>query len=287
MRFSIIVFLLMTALTVSNAQNFELLNVDFNSTLNDENSIGFKNASVKVNIPIKLKKGVLINSLSFSTTTIDYNSDVSVNTSMIENFKTLKYSIGFLSKINETWKFKAQIVPTISSNFESNITFDDVFINGSLVFIKANKGSKLRLGLAYNSGFGMNTPIPVLSYSKKVSKTFSYTLGMPETKLEYKFSQNNKVNIYLKPKGFYSNISNNIMLNTSEEVEKAKYRTIVSGFNYTHKVDDCWNISLNAGYQISSKYNLLNGNDTVYEFDVKNNFLVGLKLKFELLNKRN
>ena len=111
---------------------------------------------------------------------------------------------------------------------------------------------------------------------------------MPETKLEYKFSQNNKVNLYLKPRGFYSNISNKMILDSSEEAEKAKYRTIVSGLNYMHRVDDCWNISLNAGYQISSKYNLLNGgNESVYEFETKNNFFIGLNLKFELINKKN
>jgi len=141
--------------------------------------------------------------------------------------------------------------------------------------------------LVYNSSFGMNTPIPVISYSKKVTDNFSYTLGMPETKLEYKFSPKNMANIYLKPKGFYSNISNNIILDTSEEAERAKYRTIVSGFNYLHRIDDLWNITLNVGYQISSKYNLLNGNDSVYEFESKNNFYVGLNLKLKLINKKN
>ena len=287
MRFRVLVFFLMSVLTVVvNAQNLELLDVEFNSTLNSSNSIGLKTASVKINIPSKLKRGgVLINSILFSSNTIDYGSNNFFNTATIENFQTLKYSLGFLNKINDEWKFKAQISPTLSSNFESDITFDDFFINGSFVFIRANKGSKLRLGLAYNSRFGMSTPIPVLSYSKKVSNTFSYTLGMPETKLEYKFSQHNRVNLYLKPKGFYSNIGNNIILDSSEKAEKAKFRAIVSGFNYLHQIDDYWNISLNAGYQISSKYNLLNGNDSVYEFDTKNNFFVGLN--FIIKNKRN
>jgi len=187
MRFRVLLFFLMSVLTAVNAQNRELLNVDFNSTLNDDSAIGFKNATVKINIPLKLKKGVLTNSLLFSTNMIDYNSNTVLNTVTIENFKTLKYSLGFSNKVNEIWKFRVQIAPTISSNFDSNVLLDDVFMNGSLVFIKENNGSKLRLGLAYNSGFGMNTPIPVISYSNKVSNTFSYTLGMPETKLEYKF----------------------------------------------------------------------------------------------------
>jgi hypothetical protein len=221
----------MSVLTVGNAQNFELFNVEFNSTLNDNNSIGFKNSAIQINLPLKLKKGAIINSLLFSTNTIDYNSGMTLNTSTIENFKTLKYSVGFLNNINNIWKYRVQIAPTISSNFESSISFEDIFINGSIVFIKANNKSKLRLGLAYNSGFGMNTPIPVLSYSRKVTNNFLYTIGMPETKFEYKFSQNNKAKLYLKPRGFYSNISNNIILDSLEEAERAKFRTIVSGIN--------------------------------------------------------
>ncbi|WP_456378721.1 DUF6268 family outer membrane beta-barrel protein [Lutibacter sp.] len=277
----------MSVITLGNAQNFELLDVEFNSTLNGDNSIGLKRAFVKVNIPLKLKKGVLLNSLSFTTNKIEYNSTTELNTSELENFKTIKYSVGFLNKINETWKFKAQIAPTLSSNFESNISFEDVFLNGSLIFIKATDKSKLRLGLVYNFGFGLNIPIPVLSYSRKVSDTFSYTLGIPETKLEYKLSQNDKVNIHTKPRGFYSNISNSRVLSTLEKAEKARYRAIVSGFNYTHRIDDCWNISLNTGYQFLSKYNLLNGNSEVFEFETKDNFFVGLNLKFKILNKKN
>lgn len=288
MRLRLGVFLFMIVSTAGKAQNFEILNADINSTLNNSNSVGLKNASININLPLKLKKGVLINSLLFSRYNLDYNSDETVNTTTIESFKTLKYTLGYFIKINDLWSFKTNISPTISSNFESGITMDDVFINGSLAFIKSSRKSSLHIGLVYNNNFGTNKPIPIISYSRKVNNTVSYKLGMPITKIEYIINSTNKANLYLKPKGFYSNISDNLIINTTEKAEKVKYKSIQTGVNYSHAIDGFWKLSLDAGYQLSSKYELLNNNESVYEFKTKNSFFVGLNLKFDLLkNKKN
>ncbi len=288
MRYGVIIILSIGSSFIANAQSFELFGADFNSTLNSSNSIGFDNASVTLNLPLKLKGGLLIQRFSYTANTVKYNSEYFFDTSSIEKFKSIKYSLGFIKKVNDLWMYSIQIAPTISSNFESSITFDDVFLNGSLIFIRTNNTSKLRLGLIYNTGFGMNTPIPVISYSDKITNHFSYTIGMPITKLNYKLSQFDKVTMYIKPKGFYSNLSNNIILNNSlGEVERVKYRTIESGFNYLHSIDDFWKISMNLGYQLYASYNLLNSNDVVYEFDVENNFFIGVNIKYNLTNKKN
>lgn len=282
------VFLLMIVSTEGKAQNFEIFSADINSTLNNSNSVGLRNASININLPLILKKGMLTNSLLFSGYAIDYNTDETMNTATIENFKTLKYTLGYFTEINDTWGFRTNISPTISSNFESGITMDDVFLNGSLAFIRSNKKSSFHIGLVYNTNFGTNKPIPIISYSRKVNNTVSYSLGMPITKIEYVINSANKANFYLKPKGFYSNISDNLIINTTDKAEKVKYKSIQSGVNYSHAIDDFWKLSLNAGYQFSSKYELLNNNESVYEFKAKNSFFVGLNLKFDLLkNKKN
>lgn len=282
------VFLLMIVSTEGRAQNFEIFSADINSTLNNSNSVGLRNASININLPLILKKGMLTNSLLFSGYAIDYNTDETMNTATIENFETLKYTLGYFTEINDTWGFRTNISPTISSNFESGITMEDVFLNGSLAFIRSNKKSSFHIGLVYNTNFGINKPIPIISYSRKVNNTVSYSLGMPITKIEYVINSANKANFYLKPKGFYSNISDNLIINTTDKAEKVKYKSIQSGVNYSHAIDDFWKLSLNAGYQFSSKYELLNNNESVYEFKAKNSFFVGLNLKFDLLkNKKN
>lgn len=282
------VFLLMIVSTAGKAQNFEIFSAGLNSTLNNSNSVGLKNAIININLPLKLKKGVLTNSILFSQHYLDYNTDETMNTATIESFKTLKYTLGYFTKINDTWGFKTNISPTVSSNFESGLTLEDVFLNGSLAFIKTGKKGNLRLGLVYNTGFGTNKAMPIISYSRKVNSVFSYMLGMPITKIEYSINSTNKAILYLKPKGFYSNISNNLIIDTDEKAEKVKYKSIQTGVNYSHSIDEFWKLSLDAGYQFSTKYELLNNQKSVYEFKTKNSFFIGLNLKYDLLkNKKN
>jgi len=277
------VFLLMIVSTVGNAQNFEIFSAGLNSTLNNSNSVGLRNATINITIPLKLKKGMLTNSMSFSRYYLDYNTDEIMNTETIESFKTLKYTLGYFTKINDTWGFKTNISPTISSNFDSDITMDDVFLNGSLAFVRSSKKGRLHLGLVYNTGFGTYKPMPIISYSRKVNHVFSYMLGMPITKIEYLINSTNKTNFYLKPKGFYSNISDNLIVDTNDIAEKVKYKSIQTGINYSHSIDEFWKLSLDAGYQFSTKYELLNNKESVYEFKTKNSFYAGLNLKFDLL----
>lgn len=282
------VFLLMFISIEGKAQNFEIFNGNIYSTLNNSNSVGLKNATIKINLPLHLKKGRLTNRLFFSKYNLDYNSEEILNTSNIESFKILKYSLEYYTPISNTWSLKTNFSPTISSNFEANITMDDVFFNGSLVFIKSNEKSIFKIGVVYNVSFGTKKPMPIISYSRKINNNTSYILGMPITKIEYIFNSINKANIYLKPKGFYSNISNNIVLNNNEIAEMVKYQSIQSGISYSHSIDEFWKLSLDAGYQFSSKYELLNNNKSIYKFKMENSFFVGLNLKFNLLkNKKN
>ncbi|MCF6181709.1 DUF6268 family outer membrane beta-barrel protein [Lutibacter sp.] len=282
------VFLLMFISIVGKAQNFEIFSGNIYSTLNNSNSVGLKNAIIKINLPLHLKKGGLINRLFFSKYNLDYNSEETLNTSNIESFKILKYSLEYYTPINNTWSLKTNFSPIISSNFEANITMDDVFFNGSLVFVKSNKKSIFQVGVVYNISFGTKKPIPIINYSRKINNNASYVLGMPITKIEYSFNSINKANIYLKPKGFYSNISNNIVLNNNEIAETVKYQSIQSGISYSHSIDEFLKLSLDMGYQFSSKYELLNNNKSIYKFKMENSFFVGLNLKFNLLkNKKN
>ena len=178
--------------------------------------------------------------------------------------------------------------PTISSNFESSLTKDDIAFNGGLIFTKFNKKSKLMFGLIYNTSIGFEGPLPFLNYSRKINNKFSYTLGFPITKIDYKIDERNRVNLHVKPKGFNSNISNDLVLDDSTIAKKARYQSFITGVNYLHSINDNWKVGLDAGYQLFSDYNLLDGNDNaVYSIDTKNSVYLGVNLKFNLLKRRN
>ena len=285
-RIVIAVFILFSINSFS--QHTEMLNVEFGSFGKKDDAVGISRSSININFPTQFYKGVLINGLSYSQYDLDYDSNNLMNSSSIETFKTINYSLSYMQKLNSNWAYVIVASPIISSNFESSLTMDDVAFNGGLIFTKFNRESKLKFGLIYNTVMGFDGPIPFLNYSREINDRFSYDLGFPITKVNFKINDRNKLNLHVKPKGFYSNISKNLLLDNSKIAEKAKYQSFVTGINYLHTIDNYWKVAFDVGYQLSSDYNLLDENkNSVHNIETKNSVYVGVNLKFDLLKKGN
>lgn len=270
------------------SQGMDMVDIEFGSFGKEEGAIGINNSVIKVKLPIKFHKGVLINGFIYSQYDIDYDSNDFMNSSSLETFKTISYNLSYLQKLNNKWSYVIVASPIISSNFESSLTTDDLAFNGGLIFNKSNDKSNFKFGLIYNTAMGFDGPMPFINYSRRINKKLSYDLGFPITKIDFRINDKNKINIHLKPKGFYSNISKNLVLNNSEIADKARYQSFVTGVNYLHAINNYWKIALDVGYQLSSDYDLLDGNkNSVYSVDTKNSVYMGVSLKFDLLKKRN
>lgn len=287
MKYNILVFILFFGFYLGFSQDAVQMKLDFNFVPKESNSFGFNNSSVEINVPTKLNNGLLINSLSYSKYKIDYASGESINTESLECFNAISYSLKYLNILNSKWSYSLQFSPTISSNFKYKLTFEDLIFNGEILFTRKFKESNLQVGLLNNSNLGFKNLVPVIAFNSSINDKINYTLGFPESKIEYELNATNSANLYIKPKGFYTNLSDDIVLSSSESAEKALFKSVITGLNYTHKIDDFWKISLDAGYQLKSDYKLLNSNRSVYEFSTKNKLFVSLNLKFDLLNSKN
>jgi hypothetical protein len=290
MRFKIVLLSVFMGFNSIIAQESVTATVDFNFAPEQSNSVGFQNSVVSINFPVKIKSGLLLNSLQFSNYQMNYDSDQKMSTSFLDedSFKTISYSMSYINSINNNWSYMVEVKPTLSSNFDANINKNDFLLNGGIVFTKKYENSNFQLGAIKNSSYGFNSIIPVIAFNGNLSDKVSYTLGIPITELTYKVNQTNTFKTYIKPKGFYANIGNEAFEDTTSIAEKARFQSIVSGINFSHSIDDNWKIGLDVGYQLSSTYELLDKNkNSVYEFQTKNNVNVGVSLKFNLLNNKN
>ncbi|SDW38631.1 hypothetical protein SAMN05444411_101617 [Lutibacter oricola] len=282
----ILMILLLFSVVNVVGQDRNLFNIEIGGLPASSDAVSLKMVEAKLNIPVKLKTGVLINSLSFSSLKLDYEDYQLLNTDELEEFKAVSYSIGYMNRINEKWSYMVNFSPQIASNFEASLTLDDFNFNGGVIFTKTSSNSKLNLGLVINSGFGLAVPLPVISYSKQVNERFSYVLGMPVTKAEYKFNKRNKVSLFVKPKGFIANLSNNIQFENGL-AKKARYTSIVSGLSFGHQIDDNWGINFNGGYQLYSNYSLQSNDRTeLYDFNTSNGIYASVGLSFNLINNK-
>lgn len=272
--------------TLSKSQNFELLNVDFTSISKTSNSVGFENSELNINLPYHKDKSYFTSGLNYSNYAINYNFTEVLNTKEIDNFSRIKYTLRYFNTLIDNWGFELEISPIISSNFKSGLSLNDLYLNGSLLFNRTFNKSNLAVGLEYNSIFSTKTPIPVISYTNQINNKITYKIGFPENNVAYKINKKNMVNIFMMPRGFYSNISENLILNADEsKAEKAKYLAMLLGLNLTHTVDEYWDISLNTGFQTFSKYKLLQNNKSIYSFKTRENFFAGIKVVLNINNK--
>lgn len=261
----------------------------FNYTLapigND--GVDFYKTDFKLNIPVKLKKGVLINSVGYDYYQLSY-SNAPVNTEELNSFHGVNYRFTYLYPLNNKWNLSAGVGVSIASNLASSITKEDFLFNGGVTAIKKGgtykKPSLFVFGLGYSTLAGKPSVLPLISYSKKVNDTFSYGIGFPNTYATYILNDRNSFNASLWQNGFYANLSNPVGVTMMDDANKASYTDISLGLDYAYQMDNTWAITFKAGYSFHNTYELLDrDNNTVYDFDLgpKPYFSTGIKLNLK------
>ena len=263
----------------------------FNYTLaplgNDD--VDFYKTDFKINIPVKLKKGVLINSVGYDYYQLNY-FNTSFNTRDLDHLYGINYRFTYLYPFIDKWNISAGVGVSIASNLVSSITSEDFLFNGGINAIKKGgtfkKPSLFVFGLEYSTLAGNPRLLPLISYSKKVSDKFSYGIGFPNTYSTYTLSNRNYFNASLWLNGFYANLTDPVGVSIMNDASKASYRAISLGLDYGHQMDDNWAITFKVGYSFQNTYELLDyDNKMVYDFDLGSRPYFSTGIKFNLKNK--
>lgn len=280
----------------SNAYSqFNESNFSFNYTLapigND--GIDFYKTDIKLSIPIKLKKGILVNSLGLDYYQLNYKNDYSFTTADLTSFYGINYSLIYIYPLSKQWSLSAQVRSYIVSNLTEGINGDDFLINGGLFAIKnigtKEKPSRLMFGVGYTTIAGKPRILPTINYTKRVSDKFSYGIGFPNTYAEYKINDRSALKSLLWLNGFYANLSNPIFVNTNDMASKVSFTSASLGLEYNYRMDESWIISFKGGYSFYNDYSLFDSDgdrgDTVFDFDTTSKPFFSTGIKYFLKNK--
>lgn len=271
------------------SQQENLFVTEFKYVPSTSNTVGFQDSNVAFKYAVKLKNGSLINGLKYTSNRVIYNDSEKLEEEPlgIELFQSIAYSLNLKKEIVNGWSYNVNIAPTVASNFESSLTFDDFFVDGGVVFAKKFNNNTIHFGVVRNLFYGFHSPIPLITVDGAINDNLKYSVGFPITELSYIVNNTNEFSMFVKPKGFYANIANDLVVNVDDDVESVQFQSFVTGLQFSHCVDDNWLIVFDAGYQLKSDYELLDKNkNSVYEFKTKNNFSAGVSLKFNLLNDK-
>lgn len=284
---------LLTILLISCCSSFAQISdiggVDFTTAFNKKGAPDFSRYRAWFNYPIKLKKNdaYIVNGLRYSNIKLDFDKDYSFETTDLEEFHLLEYTLGYTYQMNEKWRLLAQISPLISSNLADKITRHDLTWSGGVLFMRKTEEPKettLRLGLMYSQRAGIPFPLPIIAYSRKVNEHVKYTAGVPVSKIKYYFNKKHSTEAFVRLDGYYANLSEDILVGDNQVAENISMSAVVAGIGFDKYVGKRLNFFVKGGYTLRNSSRLVrNTNDRVFTFvDTPNAIMLrgGLKINF-------
>lgn len=195
--------------------------VDYTIAPVSDDGVDFSKISVKFLYPIKLKKGVLINSVGVDYFQMNYDDYFEIETQDLENLYNINYNLRYVYPLDNKWVLMGQVGASLSSNLRNSIQSEDFNFTGGINAIKRGgtleNPSRLLFGLNYVTITGKPRVLPMISYVKKVNDTFSYGLGFPDTYAKINFNEKHSLKSLIWVNGFYTNLSDPIFINANME----------------------------------------------------------------------
>ena len=295
MRNIIIGIICALGLTPINAQLTDLVRVEYTYFPQRESNNSFRRFRSFVNIPLKLneKGAYLVPKLEYRNVDFKYNDPTPFNTDPLNSFQHFEVGLGYTFKLNTDWRFVTQVGLIAASNFETNkIIRDDLITTATTLFVKDKKGSALNkpstlvLGLAYSTTSGRPLPLPIVSYTKKVTDKFSYTAGIPKSGLKYKINDKHILQTFVTLDGFFANVQNNkVIFKNNEEidVDNISLTIVLAGIGYEYFFTKHLALYTFAGYTLLNDIRLRNiDKDDVLTINDLNSFYARAGIKFKI-----
>lgn len=289
----IIIILVLCFVTKSYSQiDPSPFSLDYTLAPLGDDDFDFYKTSINFKVPIKLKKGILVNSVKADFFELQYHNNHSFTTDDLNNFYNFNYGLMYSYPINKKWNISAKAGISAVSNFTSGLNSDDLLFNSGVFMAKKGgtikNPSLLMFGVGYTAISGKPRVLPFINYTKKVSPKFSFGVGFPNLFARYRMDDKNSLKTSLSMDGFYSNLSNSVAVDAFNEAEKALFRTVMLDVEYQYWMSDFWAITFKTGYSVYSIYELEDANNnTVYEFDATSKPYFSTGIKFNLSKKIN
>ena len=283
---NLIILLAMVSLRAYSQSDEDIFSFNYTLAPTGNDAIDFHKTDFKLNIPLKLEKGILKNSVKLNYYQFDFR-DINFNTEELEHIYNLSYDLSYNHLINNKWKLNTTIGVSIASNFASNLSSSDIFFNGSLAFIKnggtEEKPSQFTFGAMYSTITGEPRILPLISYKKTVNQKFSFQLGFPKAYVKYKLDKMSTFKASIVQDGYYGNLSKFIYTSIDEEVNKMSFSATSLGLEYNYWMGEYWTIVFKGGYSAFNNYKVDNSqNNSTYNFNVNDQpyFSTGVKFNF-------
>ena len=272
------------------AQVLDIVRLEHTSISRGE-GISYNRQRFMMNLPVKIKDDAYwLLGVDYSRIELDFKEEVSeFNTNDLTNFNILDLSTSYTYKMNEDWRFAANLELGFSSNFSrSTMLSDDFVLSALVVFIKDKKEApdvpkpyRWILGAAFSENSGVPFPIPFVSYYLRFRPRWSLNLGVPTANLQYRISEKVRLKAVASLDGFESNLQERIPVNGDEQADRIRMAVIVGGLRTEYNFSKHVESFLVTNYVLSNNIHLRRGVDRLITLNHDNRLYVriGIRVK--------
>lgn len=276
----------------SKGQNTDLAGIEFTYFPQSNSDNSFRRFKGHLNFPISLGKegsylipGIEYENVNFKF--LDYTPFQKKGE--LDRFQSITASLGYTFEMKKDWRFAAWAGILAASNFETGkIIRDDLLFTGAVGFIRdqdeeqADEPWRLILGIYYSTKSGRPFPLPIVNYYREFHPDWSYTVGVPKSNLKYYLSEKSEFQAFVTLDGFYANIQEDRLFNTSDKIAESISMTIVlAGLGYEYNFTEHLVYYIYGGHTIMNDIRLKNANkDDIYTINDTNSFYGRTGLKF-------
>ena len=251
----------------------------------DANDISFSKFEAKGTLYRKVTKNrsLFFHTVSYANININYSDVLNIATEL-EQFHSFSYSVGASIPLKNDWRLTGIFSPTLASNFEGDVQFNDIQFLGIFFFGKTINKSKnlyLNIGAMYSNTLGSPTPLPYFSLIWSPNKKFKYELGFPNTGITYKVNEKLSLGSKLFIAGDNLRLGDNLVYqNESTPIDNIRLTNFGWGLEADKKFGKHIKLKIAGGYTFSRKFEFNDGSKVVQDFNLDNNFYgtVGLSI---------
>jgi hypothetical protein len=222
----------------------------------------------KVAFPIILKEGKVFikNYIEYKRVNFKYKhnpGDIEINQA-----QSIKYTAFITDSLSPKWSLVVIVTPGLASDFEGDLSTDDITFEGVLGFIrKTRKKNEIGFGLAYVRDFGRPLPLPFIYFAWQISPKLRAG-GLIPNSIDLIYTPHKVIDLGLSLKmsgnRYHGDPDNYGIDNPQLEYSEGTVSPMVR-INFTKWM----HLNLEGGFAFARNFEFLDGNDKLESFDLK------------------
>lgn len=245
---------------------------------------------LSLNYPMELKEDTyFIVGGEYNRVILNLNDSYPFDRSLLKTINVIDLNLGYTFKTSETWRLGFRLNPRIASTLTQKLTGDDFFLNGgAFAIIDRSKDESLKrpyrliLGLTYNATTGLPFPLPFVSYYRKPTEKWSFSVGVPKSNIKWFLDAKNTLQSFVSLDGYLAHLQEPSVVN-GRQVDNVSLSVIVGGGGYEYLFTKNLVAYVYAGYTFRLNNVLRDDNrNEVFKLNDLNAFYLRTGIKFKI-----